>query len=248
MSTVITEYRDEIAILRLNNGVTNPINLNLVEDLSASLTAINKEAHGMMLCGGNKFFSIGLDLPELLKLGRSAMSSFWEKFNHLCLEFFTAPFPTVCELSGHAVAGGNILALTCDYRYATSEKKQIGLNELKLGVPVPYLADMMLRHTIGDRYATHMMYSSEFIPFSDAKAIGLIDEIYPSEKLEAPAIEKLFQMTGFQNQAFSDIKANKVEDIERKYENNYKSKNEIFLDCWFSDPVQKILIEASQKF
>ena len=104
----------------------------------------------MLLCGGNKFFSIGLDLPALLKLDRPAMHHFLEDFNDLCLALFTAAFPTACALAGHAVAGGNILALTCNYRYAISGKK-IGLNELKLGVPVPYLADMILRHTIGNQ-------------------------------------------------------------------------------------------------
>ena len=72
---MITEYRDKIAILRLNNGVTNPISPNLVDELSASLDAIKSQAHGMILCGGKKFFSIGLDLPELLKLERSAIAT-----------------------------------------------------------------------------------------------------------------------------------------------------------------------------
>ena len=248
MQTVTKEFHDHLAILRLNSGLTNPINSKLVDELSQSLHEIKGTARGMVLCGGDQFFSVGFDLPELLKFDRPAMGNFLEKFNCLCLELFTTPFPTVCALSGHAVAGGNILALTCDYRYATSEEKKIGLNELKLGVPVPYLADMMLRHTIGNRYASHMMYSGEFMPFSDAKSIGLIDVICPPDELEEFTIERLFQISNFQNQAFSAVKANKVEEIKRTYEKNYKSKNEIFLDCWFSNPVQTNLLEASVKF
>lgn len=248
MSTLTTDYQDKIAILRLKSGVTNPINPDLVDELSETLAAVKKEASGMMLCGGSKFFSIGFDLPELLQLDRPAMSRFWEQFNRVCFELFTVPVPTVCALSGHAVAGGNILALACDYRYGSSGKMQIGLNELKLGVPVPYLADMMLRHTIGNRYASQMVFSGEFMPFSDAKIIGLIDAICPPDELEEFALERLSTITGFHNQAFAAIKANKVEKIKARYENHAKSKNEQFLDCWFSDPVQTILNDASKKF
>lgn len=72
--------------------------------------------------------------------------------------------------------------------------------------------------------------------------------ICPPDELEEFAIERLSTVASFQNQAFSAIKAHKVEEIKGRYENNYKSKNELFLDCWFSDPVQRILIDASQKF
>ena len=93
-----------------------------------------------------------------------------------------------------------------------------------------------------------MIFSGAFMPFSDAKIIGLIDVISPPDELEEFAIERLLTVACFQNQAFSAIKAHKVEEIKGRYENNYMSKNELFLDCWFSDPVQRILLDASQKF
>jgi len=39
-----------------------------------------------------------------------------------------------------------------------------------------------------------------------------------------------------------------IEDIKRKYENNYKLQNDVFLDCWFGDSGQKLMIEALHKF
>ena len=154
----------------------------------------------------------------------------------------------ICALSGHAVAGGNILALTCDYRYAASEDKKIGLNEVKLGLPVPYLADRILRHTIGNRYASQMIYSGEFMSFLDAKTIGLIDVIGSPDELEEFTLERLSQIASLPDQAFSAVKANKVEEISSRYKEKGKSKNDEFLDCWFSEPVQKNLQEAAVKF
>jgi len=248
MDTITKEFQDHIAILRLNSGPTNPISSRLVDDLSRCLSEIKGTARAMALCGGDKFFSAGFDLPELLKFDRPAMSNFFDRFNRMCLDLFILPIPTICALAGHAVAGGNILALACDYRYASSADKKIGLNEVKLGVPVPYLADMMLRHTVGNRYATQLIFSSAFISFGDAKVIGLIDVIGSPEELEDFTIDRLSQIAGYPNPAFAAAKANKTEEIQRKYEKRFQSKNEEFLECWFSEAVQKNLLEASVKF
>ena len=83
MEKVLIEPSDDLAIVRLNNGVTNAVNLELVEALSSALRTVSREFSGMVLAGGEKFFSIGLSLPELLKLDRSDMTDFElnKKFN-----------------------------------------------------------------------------------------------------------------------------------------------------------------------
>ncbi len=248
METVSKEFQDHIAIVRLHSGPTNPISSIVVDELSQSLSAIRGTARGMVLCGGDPFFSAGFNLPELLTLDRPAMSDFLARFNQLCLDLLTIPIPTICALAGHAVAGGNILALTCDYRYASSSEMKIGVNEVKLGVPLPYLADMVLRQTIGDRYATQMIFSGEFISFADAKTIGLIDAIGSSEELEDFTLDRVARIASYPSQAFAAAKANKTEQIKRRYEKHGPTKNEEFLDCWFSEAVQKNLLEASVKF
>ena len=77
----------------------------------------------MIFAGGTRFFSIGLSLPELLQLDRESMTEFWYDFDQALFNLFTLPLPSACAIAGHAIAGGTILALTCDYRLATAEKK-----------------------------------------------------------------------------------------------------------------------------
>lgn len=60
MLKVSLEAHDAIAVLRINNGVTNAISPELVHDLSAALKRIKDEFKGMVLAGGDKFFCIGL--------------------------------------------------------------------------------------------------------------------------------------------------------------------------------------------
>jgi len=124
MSVITLEDQGTVAVLRLANKTTNAINGQLVHDLYQALNVVSNQYKGLVLAGGEKFFSIGLDLPELLQLNQSEMDEFWHAFNHLAYDLFTLPLPTVCALSGHAVAGGNVLALTCDYRLGGSEKNK----------------------------------------------------------------------------------------------------------------------------
>lgn len=248
MKHVKIESRESVAIIRLDNGVTNAVSPGLVDDLSSALTRVKNEFKGIILAGGAKFFCIGFDLPRLLKLDRTGMTQFFFEFNQVAFDLFKLPLPTACAITGHAIAGGNILALTCDYRFAASGKKLIGLNEVKLGVPVPYLADLMLRQIVGDRAATDILYRGKFVALSDAEQIGLVDEVVPQEEVEDRAMDTIAELADLPRAAFTAIKANRVEAIRLRYEKNHESKNENFLDCWFSQAVQALLTEAAKKF
>ena len=160
MSSMSVDYQDTVALVRLSRGVTNALDLDLINELGALLERIEHDssASALVLGSGNeKFFSIGFDIPHLFELPRPAFETFYAAFNRVCQSLYTLPKPTVAAITGHAVAGGCILALCCDYRFIAEGKKWMGLNEIKLGVPVPYLADCVLRNIVGSRYARDMM-------------------------------------------------------------------------------------------
>ena len=247
MPKVVIEEQEGIGLLRLNNGVTNAISPELVNDLEAALQIVERECRGMVFAGGGKFFSMGLDLPTLIPLKRDAFSDFFDGFNRALLHLFTLPIPTCCAIAGHAVAGGTVLALGCDYRFAAPEKK-LGLNEIQLGVPVPYLADMILRQIAGDRAATEMIYGGNFTAASDAARFGLVDALFPAETVEAGAVEKVSGLASHSPAAFRETKKNRVETIRGLYAQHHQAKNEAFVDCWFSDPVRPLLEAAARKF
>jgi enoyl-CoA hydratase/carnithine racemase len=248
VETVLLEYQKDIAILRLSNGVTNAIGPQLVDDLGAALNQCRHNCKSLILAGGTKFFSIGFDLPALLPLDRNAIADFYHRFNQAALDLFTLPVPTVCAISGHAIAGGTILALTCDYRFAALEKNLLGLNEIKLGVPVPHLADLMLRRIVAERAATEIVYRGEFITAADAKDIGLVDEIFTPDTLEPRTIETVLELAALPASAFAQIKDSRIAETRSEFKANHASKTSGFLDCWFNPAVRNLLADAAKKF
>jgi enoyl-CoA hydratase len=54
------------------------------------------------------------------------------------LRIFQYPRPPVAAVNGHAIAGGLITALDCDFRIAARKStKLFGLNEVPIGIPMP---------------------------------------------------------------------------------------------------------------
>jgi enoyl-CoA hydratase/carnithine racemase len=248
MAKVSLEDNGQVAVLRLTSGVINAIGPELVDELSLALQEVQGRFRGMVLAGGNKFFSIGLDLPALLKLGRKDMAAFWDTFEDTVLALYTLPIPTAAAIAGHATAGGAILALACDFRFAAAGRNLIGLNEISIGVPVPYLADRMLRQTVGDRVATEMEYRGKLVGSEEAKAIGLIDGIFPAEEVESRSIATITELTAMTAPAFSLTKQHRTREIPSRFNAIRPGLNRTFMDSWFVPATQALLEEAAQKF
>ena len=247
MDPILIEKKDDIAVLRLRNGVTNAIGPGMLADMLGALDNIETDCNGLILAGGDKFFSMGFDLPRLLALERQEFGSFFNSFNQVVLRLFTLSIPTCGAIAGHAVAGGCILAQACDFRCSVPQKK-LGLNEIRLGVPVPYLADLILRQLVGDRVATEMLYGGDFISSSECRHLGLVDTVCPPEEVEDKAFERVAHIAAFSHTAFTAIKANRIETVTARYEAHGEAKDDEFLDCWFTEATQANLRQAAAKF
>lgn len=248
MPKVSIEAHDAIALLRLTNGVINAISPEMLDDLSAELKRIRDEFRGMVLAGGNKFFSIGLDLPRLIQLDRAAMMDFYTALNQTLFDLYTMPLPTASAIAGHATAGGAILAIGTDFRFVAQGRKLIGFNEVKMGLPVPALADLILRQIVGDRGATEMVYSGEFLEPDQSLDIGLVDGVFSMEDVEKQAIAKIAALTAMPSGGLALAKKNRVEAVRSQYDKSRQFDADDFFNCWFDPAVQELLKEAAQKF
>ena len=251
MDTLRSEKNNSVAVFELCKGTTNALDMKVVDELSDSMDALAGDLNcaGLVLGSANsKFFSIGFDVPALYPLGPEDFEKFYKKFNKLCLDLYSLDLPTVAAIPGHATGGGCILVLCCDFRFMNAEKGTIGLPEIKLGVPVPYLADRILRKIMGDKEATKLMYSGEFITGREAHALGLIDELHQADKLKQKAIEKVETLATLSLDAFKAIKKNRTEEHRERISEFLSEKAALFLEMWFSDEARRLLKQILDKF
>ncbi len=251
MQTVQLKCQDGVGILTLNNGVTNAIGPTMVSDLTGTIGAVANDAaiQGLVLASGNeKFFSIGLALPELVPFSRDEYREFHSAFNRVCLELYTLPKPVVAAISGHAIAGGCVLAMCCDYRYIASGRKLVGLNEVKLGVPVPYVADCVLRDMVGSRHARTLAEGGDFYSPEELQDIGVVDRVLPPEELLPQAVSKARSLGEMPHSAFAVIKQNRVQAVADQIQAHLAEREQRFIDCWFAADTRVRLTEALATF
>lgn len=253
MSEAMTtlERTGEIGILTMKRGVTNALNLDLVEELNTHLTEIKNDdsIRGVVLESSNdKFFCIGLDIPQLISLPRADFEHFYRSVNLMNLALYSLPVPTIAAISGHAIAGGCILCLVCDYRFIAEGRKLMGLNEIQLGVPVPYIADRILVDLVGTRYSREIMEMGDFYTPEQTLQMGMVDEVHPLDELRAAAREKIEKLAQMPAPAYTLIKNHRIEGIVRQVTQMSQESEVAFVDRWYAEDTRRRLKAAVAKF
>jgi len=251
MDMISVDCRGSVMLAKFNRGVTNALNPEFVQELGEVLQRVESDVtvRGLVLGSSNeKFFSIGLDIPDLYPLDREDFRDFLRVFNRVCMDLYTLPKPTVAAITGHALAGGCILALCCDWRFIAEGRKLMGLNEVKLGVPVPYLADRVLHALAGVRHARKMMEGGDFYAPAEALEMGMVDEVLPVEEVVNRALAHAEKLGSLPKTGYGMIKRNRVETTVTEVLARETEMERYFIESWYSEAVRERLREAMEKF
>jgi enoyl-CoA hydratase/carnithine racemase len=166
--------------LALARAPVNALDPDLCSQLADAMRGgIGAGASGIVLSGGPKVFSAGLDVPHLLGLGddRAAIRDAWAAFFDAVRAIGGSPVPVVAAIAGHAPAGGCVLALCCDYRIMAEGPFRIGLNETQVGLVAPEGIQHLLRRVVGGYRAERMLVAGEMVESARALEIGMVDEL-----------------------------------------------------------------------
>jgi enoyl-CoA hydratase/carnithine racemase len=182
--------------LRLARAPVNALDPALCDALQGAIAeAVTQGANGLVLSGNEKVFSAGLDVPHLLSLGddRTALRAAWGAFFDAARALAGSPVPVVAAITGHAPAGGCVLALCCDYRVmAKSEDParpfRLGLNETQVGLVAPAGIQHLMERVVGKHRAGVLLATGELVDTDKALAIGLVDEAVAADQVVARSV------------------------------------------------------------
>ncbi len=175
---------DGVVELALDRPPANALDTALARAATAAhRQAVAEGARAVILTGRPGMFSGGLDVPALLPLPRAAVVEFWQAFFELTRALAASPVPVVAAISGHAPAGGAVLAIHCDYRIAARGAFKIGLNEVSVGLPVPDCIMLAFEQVVGRRLAQRFAMAAQLLTPEEALAAGLVDELAEPDRL-----------------------------------------------------------------
>jgi enoyl-CoA hydratase len=164
--TISYEVTDNVARITLDDGKVNAMTLAVFEGLNAVLDRAERERPGALVLGGREgVFSAGLNLKVLPTLPPDQLRTTMIAFGRTMLRVFTFPIPTVAAISGHAIAGGAMLAFACDLRFMAEGPFRLHLNEVAIGLPLPTWAIVLAESAVPPRRRTEaILHARAYTP------------------------------------------------------------------------------------
>jgi len=239
---VQTSIDNGLLTARLSRGHGNAINPELARDLALAFREAGADpaVRGVLLAASGKLFCPGLDVQELIVLDRASMERFVIEFAGLILTMYSFEKPVVAALHGHAIAGGCVLSLTTDWRVLSNDA-MIGLNEIRVGVPLPFGVALILRESVSPARLEEVALFGRNYSGEDALAAGLAHEIHPAEGFAAHCRDRLEKLASRDARAFATTKRYLRSATVERIRAHEPSLTYEFLDSWFSSETQQRL-------
>lgn len=236
----VTE-EETATVVHMDDGKVNALSLSFLEELASVLDAALDADQPVVLSGNGRAFSAGLDLQEVPTLEEEGLRDLFASFEKVLVPILTAPVPVTAALEGFAIAGGAIIALSCDYRVAHPDA-EIGATELNVGIPFPppdlqlfteRLPASTVRRTILDPERSHG---------EQALQLGWVDEL-DEDPLDG-ALEASRRLGGTNPAAFADMKRQLNEGIVDTWSSFDEADQEAYVELLTSKTTEQAILEG----
>jgi len=227
--------------LRLNRPPVNALSAELLSALREALESAAHKCRAIVISGAPGMFSAGLDIPLLLKLNRNGMGSLWRELYALIKTLANSPVPTCAAITGHAPAGGTVIALFCDWRVAARGDFKLGLTEVQAGIPLPPLLLRALQRQVGARHAERLAVAGLMLSPEQAERVGLVDELASPEEVPERALAWCRNLLALPPRAMSATRRLARADLIALFETASEEELHTVLDNWWSEETQSVL-------
>ncbi len=185
------ELNDGVATITLDDGKVNALSGAMTSELSGRLDKAEGDGAVVLLTGRASTFSAGFDLRCEQSLWPEMMAS----GGRLCHRLLSFPFPVVIACNGNAIAMGALLLNAADYRLGVEGDFKLGLNEVALGMTLPWFAIELARHRLTRRYFDICTVTGTMLGPEEARAAGFLDQLVSADELVSVARERAVALT-----------------------------------------------------
>ena len=176
-----------VALVSIDDGKVNALNVGLFDALLDALDAAEEQAKAVVIAGRPGVFTAGLDL-NIVRSGAGTASDLLSHGIKLFLRLAQFPRPVVAACTGHALAAGAVILLCCDVRIGAPGDFKIGLNEVAIGLPIPSLVVDLAQRRLSPRHFTLACNTAEVYSPPAAVDVGFLDHLGTGE-ITAEAVD-----------------------------------------------------------
>ena len=138
MSNIVSYKKGEnIATITIDDGKANAVSPQFVEEVNATFDQAESDNTVVILTGRPGKFSAGFDLSIVTQEGE-ATAKLTRSGAELAVRLLGFHAPVIIACNGHCLAMGALLLLSIDLRLGAEGDYKIGLNEVAIGMTMPY--------------------------------------------------------------------------------------------------------------
>ena len=183
-SVIRREDDGKVAVLRLSHGGLNLMDSELVEAIALEFRELpGGDIRSVVITGHGHVFCAGLDLKRYMAGGADYAGHLPLLLGNAFEAVFNCPLPVVAAVNGHALGGGCVLACCADVRVMADGEGEIGLLELRVGVPFPRAALEIVRYAVGGVAAHRLALGAQTYRPQQAAELNLVDEVVAADEL-----------------------------------------------------------------
>jgi enoyl-CoA hydratase len=185
----LTRHEDGVALVAVDRPPANAMDVTLLAELVAAIDEIAADPPGaLVLAGRPGFFSAGADLKAVPSYGAGEQREMVGGINRMALGVYGLPCPVVGAITGHAIAGGLVLAVCTDLRVASSAGRY-GLTEVKVGVPYPQAAIGVVKAELPPAALRLFAFGNDLHDAETCVRLGVFDEVVAPDAVLPRALE-----------------------------------------------------------
>jgi enoyl-CoA hydratase/3-hydroxyacyl-CoA dehydrogenase len=189
---VLTEKDGGVYTIILNRpSKLNSMTLEMLDIVSDAVDEAEKdpEVKAIVIKGvGDRAFCAGADISQFPGLSVAEAKGVSQKGHSTYKKLLKVSKPVVAAINGYCLGGGNELIQFCDFRLA-SDSARFSQPEVTLGLIPGWGGTYMLKKLIGKTAADDLIMTGKRIKADEAKAIGLITEVYPAAEFDVKVKE-----------------------------------------------------------
>lgn len=178
-------------LLTLNRPESlNALNSETFNEFARALDVVTDDAEARVLLitgAGEKAFVAGADISEMQDMSPVEGMAFSQTAMSLFRRLELLPIPVIAVVNGYCLGGGCELAIACDWIIA-SENAVFGQPEVNLGITPGFGGTQRLARLIGPARAMEMIVSGRHVKADEALAWGLVNHVYPQDRLMQEAL------------------------------------------------------------
>jgi enoyl-CoA hydratase len=203
MSLTTYAVAEGIATITMDDGKVNALSTEMLGAIAAEFDrAEDDEARSVVLTGARNTFSAGFDLrteadgwPPMLIAGA-----------RMAERIMSFPKPVIASCNGNALAMAAFLLLSADYRVGARGEFKIGLNEVAIGLTLPWFGIEIARHRLTRPYFDRCAVTGVVLEPEEARVAGFLDEVVGPDDLERATRAAVRELAGVKPDAHAATK------------------------------------------